>query len=239
MHPLVDGNDELADVVLQGRPLVSEDPSTWRISPTLAASGDLMGWWQDLIDRDNAAAAALSQESLKALRRLQREYEQATHRIVDIQGRRTVRTILIEILSYGLTTEQTAVLCGTSQWSIVRELVTQREMTTEEIIRRIDAERLLRDGGGPTEVARRCDMTIDQARAWASTLCVKSPKRGRFGAAKPAEIRERAMALYDTGMRGKQIVETLQAEMGEAAAGLTLQLVGQWATRSGRTRRAA
>jgi hypothetical protein len=70
---------------------------------------------------------------------------------------------------------------------------------------------------------------------WCASLGIKVPTRNAYGEARKPHVRERAMELYDQGLRGKRICEILAEEMPVDAKGLTRGAVSQWASRTGRT----
>jgi hypothetical protein len=232
--------DDLSDVVLQGKNLVSNDPSAWWMCRSLTNASDVYDWWQELVRSDDAAWAGWTSERLAALRVLRDRFDQtwAQYRHT-LEDRRALRSVFVEILGMGLDLGQTATLCATSKIHVARSLIVTRNLDTSEVYLRVEAEKLLRNGVSQRDIARRLGMTRDEVQKWASTLGIESPRQNRYGAAKPKAVRERAMELYDAGLRGKEIVAVMQREMPEEAKDLTGTLVGQWATRSGRTKRAA
>jgi hypothetical protein len=232
--------DDLSDVTLEGRQLVSDVPSDWLLCSSLRDTTDLLGWWEDLMRLDDNASQAFSPVVLQELRSLQAQFQEAYESDhVSAKGRRLIRSILVSILSHGLTTEQAAVLCGSSRQRITQLLYAQYVLTPRQIEVRMGAETLLRSGLGPREAAFRVGMTRGEIEAWTAALSIKSQRRNRHGKAKPKVLRDRAMELYDTGMRGVAVVKQLQQEMPEYAAELDDRLISQWASRSGRTKKTA
>lgn len=230
--------DDLSDVVLEGRRLVSDNPADWLLCCSLQDTTDLFGWWEDLVKWDDNAAQTFSPAVLQQLRSLQAEFQMAYESdSVSANGRRRIRRILMAILSLGLTTDQAATLCGQTRSRITQLLIAQHILTPPQIEARMRAESLLRSGLGPSEVRIQCGMTRSEIEKWASTLSIRSAHRNKFGRSKPKVLKDRAMELYDSGLRGVGIVKILRQEMPELAEGLSDELVGQWARRSGRTKR--
>lgn len=225
--------DELSDVVLQNRFLVSNDTSNWLVCQSLQNAKTIFEWWDDLIAFDDATAEALSADQMNRLRSLRDEYDS----IADpdsIEGRQAARSVLARIFKENLTISQVAVLCSLTSVDVVKSMISSRRISTEEAKRRMQAEELIRNGVYLNEVARLLNFTKSEMQNWAKSLCIKVPTRNKYGEARKPHVRARAMELYDQGLRGKRICEILQEEMPEDAANLTRGAVSKWAERSGR-----
>lgn len=228
----------LDDVVLQSRVLVSDDPKDWLICRSLQTAKTIYEWWDDLIASDDATAKVLSAEQMERLRVLRDEFDSIPN-YHTIEGRQAARGVLAKMFQENLTITQVAVLCNLTSIDIAKSMISSRQIPTEEAKRRVEAERLIRDGVYLSEVARQLGFSKSEVQNWARSLGIKVPTRNGYGEARKPHVRERAMELYDQGLRGKRICEILQEEMPEDAAGLTRGAVSQWATRSGRRTKGA
>ena len=225
--------DQLSDVVLLGKQLVSDKPEDWLVCRSLADAKHMFMWWDNLIEADDASAEAFSAKQLERLRSLRDEYDS----IPDyhcLEGRQAARRVLAQMFEEQLSITQVAVLCNLTSVDVAKSMISSRRISTDEAQRRVQAESLLRSGIYQKEVGRLLGFTKSEMQHWCATLGIKVPNRNAYGEARKPHVRERAMELYDQGLRGKRICEILQEEMPEDAAGLTRGAVSQWATRSGR-----
>lgn len=226
--------DELSDVVLLGKQLVSVDPKDWVICKSLLNTIDLYEWWDMLVASDDATAELLSVEQLDRLRSLRDEYDS----IPDyhcLAGRQAARSVLAQMFAEQLSITQVAVLCNLTSVDVAKAMISSRRISSEEAKRRVQAEALIKSGIYQKEVARMLGFSKSEMQHWCSSLCLKVPIRNAYGEARKPHVRIRAMELYDQGLRGKRICEILAEEMPVDAKGLTRGAVSQWAKRSGRT----
>ena len=225
--------DQLTDVVLLGKQLVSDKPEEWLVCRSLADAKSMFVWWNDLIESDDASAEMFSAEQMERLRSLRDEYDSIPN-YHTLDGRQQARNVLARIFQENLTITQVAVLVNLTSIDVAKSMISSRPISTEEAKRRIEVEKLLREGVYQIEAAKRLGFSKNEVQQWAKSLGIKTPMRNKYGEARKPHVRERAMELYDQGLRGKRICEILQEEMPEDAAGLTRGAVSQWATRSGR-----
>lgn len=227
--------DDLADVVLQNKKLCSDNPQNWVVCESLQNAKNVFDWWETLANIDNAATSTMRIDQINRLRELRDQYD-AIEDYNSMFGKQESRKILCKIFEEGLSIEQAGILCGISSVAVVRSLMTSRNINDKEAEERIKAETFLRQKIAVKEICKQLSLTIDEIRNWAKTLKIKIPVRNRYGEAFDPQVRERAMELYDTGLRGTEICGILQKEMPQEASRLTPRLIGQWATRSGRTK---
>jgi hypothetical protein len=226
--------DELTDVVLLGKQLVSDNPEDWLVCRSLADAKHMFVWWENLIEADDASSEAFSAEQLERLRSLRDEYDS----IPDyhcIEGRQAARNVLARMFAEQLSITQVAVLCNLTSIDVAKSMISSRKISTEEAKRRVEAEKLLREGVYQIDAANRLGFSKNEIQQWAKSIGIKTPTRNKYGEARKPHVRERAMELYDQGLRGKRICEILEEEMPVDAKGLTRGAVSQWANRTGRT----
>jgi len=224
--------DDLSDVLLEER--ISDNPQDWLICRSLLETNDLFGWWDKLVASDEATYAHLSVQQINRLRELRDEYD-AIEDHYTIKGKQAVRKVLEEMFSHNLRISQVAVLANLTGIDVVRKMLWNKDVTADEARRRIQAEEMLHEGLYQREIAAKLGFTVYEVQNWSRSLSVTSRKRNGHGDAFPAIVREKAMALYDQGLKGKRICEILSEEIPEESKGLTREMVGQWARRSGRT----
>lgn len=209
--------DELSDIILEGRALVSGDPKTWKIPKTLAnqfgeadetsANDSVRTWWANMRRDEDALFERLGGEKRAELIALVIEFDGLwLNYMHTLSEQRSLRNCIVGMLRHGLNVGEVAELCRTGKHHIVRALVITRDVTNDEVFQRIEAEELLRKGLLQKDVAVKVGLSKDQINSWAKTLGIES------AAMAPIAVRERALELHDDGMVANDIVVALRTE---------------------------
>jgi AraC-like DNA-binding protein len=220
--------ENLDDVVLVGRPLVTGNTAEWLVPPSTGAADDLWSWWQSLVDDDNRAwRAGLTHELRERLLYLRSLYFQldATGDM-QVAHLSRVRSVVRHICQSGLTVEQTAQLLGVTPLHVMRAIYCRYQMTVDEFERRLAMERMLR-ADVPT------DIIIDQTGFSVSEIHTQRKALGiavSFARMAPKEVRDQAMQWRREGLTNRQISDKF------AANGLTVTTdrIAQWWHRYGK-----
>jgi len=204
--------DELADVILDGIELISDNPSDWIVPDTMSAFDNVIDWW-DALAYGSAQLNFMSPLIRQSILWLADTYEQLQSEA--FQGQSTVphqakiRAVLRDLCRYGLTTEQVARLVRTTQEQVVAELYCNRPLTSQDIAIRMEAETQLRRGSTIPEVVASTGLNRDQIETLISMFGIEAKQSNPQY---PSEIRERAIALRLEGKDNHEIAQIMLEE---------------------------
>ncbi len=209
--------DELSDVILEGRVLVTDNPSDWLLPSALIrdfgevtdtpADDIVRSWWANLRHDEDALFERLGGEKRGRLIHLLLEFDGLwLNYMHTLEDQRNLRNCVAAMLRQGLSVVEVAELCRTSRQHIVRAMVITRDVSDDEVEARVEAEALLRRGCLQKDVALKVGLSKDQINSWAKALGIES------SASAPLAVRERALELHDAGEVANDIVEILKAE---------------------------
>lgn len=220
--------DDLHDVRLDGRKLVSDNPNKWLIPPTLVSADSLFRWWETLAEIDQQSHdSGLSRESRTLLLWLEAMYQQQVRLNTNTPADRSkVRSVLRHIVQQGLTISQTALLVGETPESVVKWLYCDKPISEHGIKQRLQAEKLMRRGVPLLEVMQETGLTRSEAQSLRKMLCLELP----HATDKPLHLREQALMWRRDGFTNRQISDRF-AQQGETVSPDT---IAQWWHRYGK-----
>jgi hypothetical protein len=222
--------DDLFDVVLEGRRLVSDDPKTWLVPAVASSHEDMLDWWQSLmsVEHGNAKLAldADTKSKLLWLTDLHADLVAANNHTAPQQAK--IRSVVRQVCHLGLDTEQAARLLNLTQVGVYVALYCNQTMWPDDIAARIKAERMLREGTSVPDIARKCALDGGQVKTLADMLGIE--RSSQHPNMKPEEVRNRALALRAEGYDNHQISQILADDGHQVPAGT----ISQWYRRYGR-----
>lgn len=222
-------DDDLSDVRLEGRTLVSDNTAEWIIPPTLNNFDDPLQWWCDLAQSENDRQRfTFDKETRAKLLFLAEVYSQ----VVSCGDGRVahqakIRSVVRQAVGLGLSTEQAARLFGVSVDRVWLDLFCNEPNVSEQLDAKKRAERMLRDGATKHRVAAATGQTWTQVDTLARAFNIW-PRDERY---QPLEARGLAISLRRSGMRNRDISKALQAHGFDVPA----ELIAQWWRRYGKT----
>lgn len=220
--------DQLDDVRLQGRTLVSTNPYEWLIPASIASSESLFDWWDSLIETDQRSyESGLSRESRTLLLWLEAMYQQQIRLNTNTPADRSkVRSVLRHIVQQGLTISQTALLVGETSEEVVRWLYCDKQVDDAGIRRRLHAENLMRNHVPLKTVMEQTGLTKAEAQSLRKMLGLELP----HATDKPIELRQQALQMRHDGMTNREISAAFAAEGHNIAP----DTIAQWWHRYGK-----
>lgn len=220
--------DDLSDVQLHGRTLVSDNMADWILPPTLMDYDDPLQWWCDLAQVENDRQRFTFDKATRAkLLFLADVYSQVvTCGDGRIAHQAKIRSVVRQAVHLGLSTEQAARLFGVHVDRVWLDLFCNEPTVTEQLDAKKMAERMLRDGATKHRVAAATGQTRAQVDTLARAFNIW-PADERY---QPLEARGLAISLRKSGMRNRDIAKALQAHGFDVPA----ELVAQWWRRYGK-----
>lgn len=220
--------DQLDDVRLDGRDLVSNNTDFWVVPPSLASADSLFRWWENLIRTDQQSHdSGLSSESRTLLLWLEAMYQQQIRLNTNTPADRSkVRSVLRHIVQQGLTISQTALLVGETAEEVVRWLYCDKPVDDSGIQRRLQAERMMRNHASLKAVMDETGLTKAEAQSLRKMLGLELP----HATDKPLELRQQALQMRHEGLTNRQISDRFAAEGHDIAP----DTIAQWWHRYGK-----
>lgn len=238
--------DELEDVILEGRTQVSDDPSAWIIPQAMRVlearkdiRADIFAWWDKLVTLDDAldqmGGAGVGDAMQEMRTDWQRIYGTVTGARFDghgsnIQGRK----LIYEALALGLVIAQVANLYGITQQEVILVMYQGENLTTEDVESYLKLEGLLREASCTWKAAGlACGFTAPRVQNFGTRLGIPPTNGNGKSLRHPAHIRAKAMELLDEGLTNAEASAWIETNMMHDVNRFT---IGQWAKRSGRAK---
>ena len=195
--------DQLEDVRLEGRTLVSADTDRWVIPTSMSSAETLLDWWDSLVDTDQRTyESGLSRESRTLLLWLEAMYQQQVRLNTNSPADRSkVRSVLRHIVQQGLTISQTALLVSETPESVVRWLYCDKPINETGVARRLQAEQMMRNRSSLKAVMETTGLTKAEAQSLRKMLCLELP----HATDKPIEFRNQALQMRHVGLTNREI----------------------------------
>lgn len=194
--------DELEDVILEGRRLVSDNPADWHVPDSARAYDSVFDWWVNLqrSDQVHPATMGLFTDLVD------------THLTCHDTVRTTrIRQLTELLLERGLTLDQ---------------ITDAMQLQSGDLLGRRHeyAWRLTVDGADADTVAREANIPPVDARRFARIAARESTRRQM----KSEQLVEEAFELIDSGLSHRQVAERLSEVYGMP---LKQKTVGAWVSR--------
>lgn len=220
--------DQLEDVRLEGKKLVSDNPEDWLIPSNISSANSLLDWWDSLIETDQKTyESGLSRESRTLLLWLEAMYQQQVRLNTNTPADRSkVRSVLRHIVQQGLTISQTALLVSETPEEVVRWLYCDKQVDEAGIQRRLKAEKLMRNHASLKTVIEETGLTKAEAQSLRKMLCLELP----HATDKPLEFRKQALQMRHDGMTNREISAAFATEGHDIAP----DTIAQWWHRYGK-----
>ena len=195
--------DQLEDVRLAGRKLVSGNTDSWVIPASMKSAENLLDWWDSLVETDQRTyESGLSRESRTLLLWLEAMYQQQIRLNTNTPADRSkVRSVLRHIVQQGLTISQTALLVSETPEEVVRWLYCDKPIDELGIRRRLQAEQMMRNQSSLKAVMETTGLTKAEAQSLRKMLCLKLP----HATDKPIEFRNQALQMRHVGLSNREI----------------------------------
>ena len=220
--------ETLDDVILTGRPLVTDDPNQWVVPRSVVATDDLWSWWQQLVADDNRAwRAGLTTELRERLLYLRSLYYQLeAEGDGQVAHLSKVRSVVRHICQAGLTVEQTAQLLGVTPLHVMRAIYCRYSMTVDELERRLAMERMLRADVSTEIITGQTGFSVSEIHTQRKALGIAVS----FSRMAPKEVREQAMQWRREGMTNREISDRFATDGYQVST----DRIAQWWHRYGK-----
>lgn len=220
-------HDDLDDVRLEGRTLVSDNTADWVIPASLNNYDDPVQWWCDLAqsdeDRHRFQFDKATRSKLLFLAELYPQIVACGDQKVAHQAK--IRSVVRQIVGLGLSTEQCARLLGVHEDRVWADLFCNEQLDAAAVADKKHAEDLLRAGKSKARVVEATNQTWAQVDTLGRMFNIW-PNDDRI---QPVEARGLAIQLRRQGMRNRDVAKALQAHGFDVPA----VLIAQWWRRYG------
>lgn len=218
----------LNDVVLTGRVLISDDPKMWVVPKSLKGHADVLAWWDELREVDDAThVSGFTAETKALLLWLAGEYQfLMSEGLATAPHQAKLRSVVRHICQLGMETSQAAILLDVTQDKVVRTLYCNVELTQSGLEARLEAEQMLR-----AKVPAPMICAHTGLEEWhVSTLAEMLGLERVFTSILPIELRDAAIKMRHNGMTNPEISEFFLKGHGAVIASAT---ISQWWRRYG------
>lgn len=232
--------DELADVQLEGIPLVSDNPSDWIIPESMHQHSTVIEWWQNLINSDTAEKKRLDAEKRAAMLEIVYEYQNIKNIPTGIGKdyfpiKRRIRTLIRELLKEELTLNQVALILGDTEHNLMRNLHVNKNITTDDIERKMQIVECLRKGMDTIDIIKQCGSDASEIRHIAKAFYLETTAMAgeRINATLGTPPRELALYLRDCGFTNQATADILNdiGAKNDNGKPFNALLISKWVSR--------
>lgn len=179
--------DDLGDVKLDGRTLVTDDPTEWIIPRSLKhAIGagpvrrGLLVWVEEMRRGDDVLRQRKLHTRAKTITDLADRLADLLDRApLPLQQALETRQCVLEILGYGLTLRETAALIGITPTAVLAHLYTMASYPLDLELRLEAADLLYQGELSRREIARRTGLSVDAVSTLGRLLGIAARPPGR------------------------------------------------------------
>jgi len=230
---------DLSDVQLDKARLVSDDPSEWIIPESMKLFTTVTAWWNNLSEADKGTAA-ISKDKRAAMLDIVYEYQN----IKDIPTgigkdyfpiKRRIRTLIRQLLKEQLTLNQVALILGDTEHNLMRNLHVNKNITTDDIERKIQIVECLRKGMDTIDIIKQCGSDASEIRHIAKAFYLETTAMAgeRINATLGTPPRELALYLRDCGFTNQATADILNdiGAKNDNGKPFNALLISKWVSR--------